>query len=57
MGKQNAFFEYEITDVVYPNREAVLETEFAQKVCALQIKLSAGAFFRAQRDDVIVGEV
>ena len=57
MGKQNAFFEYEITDVVDPDREAVLKAEFAQKVCALQIKLSSSALFCAKRNDVIVGEV
>ena len=48
MRKSNAFLEDEVANVIRPNRKSVFESELAQKIRALQIELTAGAFFAAE---------
>src|SRR5437588_3364468 len=56
MQHQNAFFENEIAHVIGPDRQSIFEAEFMQIIGGAEIKLATGAFFRAERNDVVITE-
>src|SRR5437868_663067 len=47
MRKDDSLFQNEVTNVIGPNRKAIFQSEFAQKICARQIEPASGTFFRA----------
>ena len=56
MRQQHAFLDHDVANMISPDGEPVLEAELSQIIGTFQIELSAGTFFRAKRDDVIVTE-
>src|SRR5256885_12552103 len=56
MRQQHAFLDHDVADMISPNWEPVFEAELSQEIGTFQIELSAGAFFRAERNDVILAE-
>src|SRR5213080_3282296 len=53
MRKKDALLEHEIANVIRPNRKSIFEPEFAKKIRALQVKLTAGAFFTAECNHIL----
>ena len=56
MRKQDALLQDEIAHVISPDWQTVFEPEFPQIIGALQIELTAGAFFAAKRNDIVIAE-
>src|SRR6478609_6014659 len=54
MQHQNAFFENEIANVISPDRQPIFETEFMQIIGRAEIKLTTGAFFGAEGNDIVI---
>src|SRR5438093_10850965 len=56
MRKKDALLEHEIANVILPNRKSILEPEFAKKICAMHVELTAGAFFIIERYNILSNE-
>src|SRR5437868_20163 len=56
MQHQNAFLENEVAHAIGPNRQSIFESELVQKISRAQLELPAGAFFGAERDDIVIRE-
>src|SRR5436190_2176521 len=56
MRKQDTLLEDKIAHAISPDRQTILESKFSQEIGALQIKLSAGAFLPAERNDIVIAE-
>src|SRR6266446_2816686 len=56
MREQNALLDHDFANTIGPHRKPILESELAQVVGAFQIKLTTGAFLRAERNQIMVTE-
>src|SRR6266403_3164660 len=56
MGQENAFLQNDVAHAIRPDRKAIVQTELVQPIRAFQIKLTAGAFFAAQRNNIVIAE-
>src|SRR5437588_12994010 len=56
MQHQNAFLENEVAHMISPDRQSIFEAELVQKISRAQLELTAGAFFGAERDDIVIRE-
>ena len=56
MQHQNAFLENKVAHAIGPNRQSIFKSELVQKISRAQLELPAGAFFSAERDDIVIRE-
>src|SRR5438105_1716427 len=54
--QQNAFLQNNVANVVNPNRQTILQTEFAQVIRAVEMKAATCSFFARQRDRIVIVE-
>src|SRR5437867_11558920 len=53
MRNKDALPEHEIANVIRPNRKSIFDPEFAKKISALQVELTAGACFTSERNHIL----
>src|SRR5207244_10433492 len=56
MQHENACLENKLAHAIGPNRQSIFKSELVQKISRAQLELPAGAFFSAERDDIVIRE-